>query len=377
MDSEQQKSEELTPEQKAAALEETAIDDMSSAKPRPLESDTTVENEDPESSDGEDFQSAETIVSGISVDSGLRDTQEIQFDGLPGSGIPEGDTDFAVLDPERIASGRSSRGKSSERKEKQSVTTTDAGEPHGVSRGAFLAVLVFASIASALCLVLGYLFLTTKAHQLESLPDVVPAMDEDGNISRIIVDPNAELPFGHTLKLGESKRFGDLLVKPVRVTREPLSFAHFSGDGKKKRPPAGEALKLWLELEHVGNGPAFAPLDDALLFYRATDTVNGFRQRANNFLVEKDKQSDWHDMVFMYDHAINSEWTLADQNLGEPLPAGESLTTYVPTETEVTNDLAGPLLWRLHLRKGIAPNGWGVTTLVDVTFDADEIEEAS
>lgn len=46
--------------------------------------------------------------------------------------------------------------------------------------------------------------------------------------------------------------------------------------------------------------------------------------------------------------------------------------TYVPTATDPPK-LTGPLSWRVQVRKGIAENGWGVTTLVEVAFGAGEV----
>lgn len=102
---------------------------------------------------------------------------------------------------------------------------------------------------TAVCLGLLYFVATSRARQLESLPDVVPPQ-KNGEISRVLVPPDAALPPGHVLALGESRRFGDLLVTPLKVTREPLAFAHYRGEGK--REPAGEVLKLWLKFENVG-----------------------------------------------------------------------------------------------------------------------------
>jgi hypothetical protein len=153
--------------------------------------------------------------------------------------------------------------------------------PDGVSRGAFLALVAYASLATAACLGLAYLLWMNRAHQLESLPDVVPPQ-ANGEISRVLAPPDAALPPGHTLALGEARRFGDLLVTPLKVTREPLAFTHYRGEGS--REPAGEVLKLWLKFENVGtHGRAFAPLDADLLFYRTTGRDGGLR--ANNFLT--------------------------------------------------------------------------------------------
>src|SRR5690606_28717187 len=147
-------------------------------------------------------------------------------------------------------------------------------------------------------------------------------------------------------------------------------FTHRTDDDV--REPAGEVLKLWLQLENVGSdGRSFAPLDGNLLFYRGPSTTGAYVLKANNFLTPVDRSPG--SLIAVYDHPPESDWNLAGQNLGVVLEPGESVLTYIPTETGVpTPD--GPLAWRVHLRKGIADNGWGVTTLVEVAFDATDVQ---
>lgn len=240
----------------------------------------------------------------------------------------------------------------------------------GVSRRAFWALLIYASIVTAICLGLLLLVFTNRAHQLESLPDVVPPKDAQGEIARQLVPPDATLPDGHVLELGQTQRFGDVLVTPLKVTREPLGFVHYQGT--QVREPAGEVLKLWLKFENVSsNKRAFAPLDGELLFYRVGQPGSG-SFKANNFLASRESRSQ-DQFIAMFDHPLGSDWDLAEQSLGEVIPTGETLVSYVPTETGLP-ELTGPLVWRFQLRKGIAENGWGVTTLVEVAFSASEIQ---
>ena len=56
------------------------------------------------------------------------------------------------------------------------------------------------------------------------------------------------------------------------------------------------------------------------------------------------------------------------------LKPGESFETYVPTGTDGLADLTGPLLWRVHIRKGFSDSGRGVTTIFEVAFDSSQIE---
>jgi len=247
-----------------------------------------------------------------------------------------------------------------ERRIEQAEAAAPKPATAGASRGALLALMIYASAITAVCLGLAYFLLTSRQHQLESLPDVVAPRNEDGTITRVIVPPDAELPAKHVLSLGETQRFGDLLVTPLRIAREPLEFVHFHGT--ETREPAGNVLKLWLRFENVSeDDKTFTPLDENLLFYRTFGKTGDLK--ANNFAATDDRSAG--SLVPVFDQPIGSDWDLAGQNLGTQLAPGESVEMYVPTEVDppVAN---GPVTWRIHLRKGIASNGWGVTTLIEV-----------
>ena len=81
----------------------------------------------------------------------------------------------------------------------------------------------------------------------------------------------------------------------------------------------------------------------------------------------------------MYDLPDGSSWDPRDEHLGQILNPGESVDTYLPSAKEDIDSLTGRLLWRVHFRKGYNPNSMrGVTTVVEVVFDTDQIEnEAS
>jgi len=244
-----------------------------------------------------------------------------------------------------------------------------------VSKKTFQFVLIYASVASALCLFLLYMLLSVRTHQLESLPDSVkPQVDENGNVTRVRIPPDAPLPPGHTLALGESQRFGDLRVTAERVTRGPIEFSHYA-DGSKKPGPEGDALKLWLRFEHDGDSPPFAPLDADLTFYRAGETGGdaGLYQWSNNLIRQEGEPATWQSVAFVYDHVTAGEWDLAGQKLGEKLEPGESLLTYIPADPADAELLSGDVVWRVHLRKGIADNGWGITTLIEVPFSESDV----
>jgi hypothetical protein len=234
-----------------------------------------------------------------------------------------------------------------------------------------LAVVLLFSYASAVTLALIYLLLTRggsgpQRHQLEDLRDPV---DEEGTVR--IIQRGVDLPLGHTLRLRESRRFGNILVEPLRVTRGPIEFEHFSGNPRKTHPPTPPVLKLWLRLTNVSTDQEIAPLDGLLLYKRALNREG--QVVANAFVCRAEDVRDG-EVVFTYPASPNSEWDMRGQHLGRVLKPGESLETFIPSDTEGLDRLQGELVWRFQLRKGYAPTGRGVTTLIQVTFPANGIE---
>lgn len=233
-----------------------------------------------------------------------------------------------------------------------------------------LAVVLLFSYASAVTLALIYLVLTRgsaepQRHQLEDLRD--PA-DEEGTVR--IIQRSIDLPKGHTLRLRESRRFGNILVEPLRVTRGPIEFQHFSGNPRKGPPPTPPVLKLWLRLTNVSTDQEIAPLDGLLLYKRA---LNQQGQIVANAFVCRAENVREGEVVFTYPASPNSEWDMRGQHLGRKLKPGESIETFIPSDVEGLDQLEGELLWRFQLRKGYAPTGRGVTTLIQVAFPAREI----
>jgi hypothetical protein len=235
-----------------------------------------------------------------------------------------------------------------------------------------LAFLLLLSYASAVTIGLAYLLITRSAdsqqqHQLEDLRDPV---DEQGTVR--IYQRGAELPPGHALTLAGKQRFGNILVEPLRVTEGPIAFEHYSKNVKKKQPPSPPVYKLWLRLTNLSQDQQIAPLDALLLFKRVVNRAGD--PVANTFLTPAG-QAEAGPIVFNYPAAQDSEWDMVGQDLGRTLGPGESIETYIPSDSEGLPALAdaGELTWRFQLRKGYAPSGRGVTTLVEVNFPASAV----
>ena len=218
-----------------------------------------------------------------------------------------------------------------------------------------------------------------SASNLESLPDVKPQRDADGDIGMSLIKEAAEMPPGHTLALGDSQRFGNLKLTPLRVTRGPVKFEFHLKDESRKKEDGGEILQLWLRFENVSTDQSIAPLD-GLVFRRDPAFDVGELDRANNFVCARsEKKKDGH-RVLVYELNRNDIWNLRDQSTEFEIPPGETFETYIPTTEEGVKELLtadAPYVWRVHFRKGYSPQRYGVTTVVEVSFDKSDVVAAT
>lgn len=246
--------------------------------------------------------------------------------------------------------------------------------------------LVIYAIFSTICLI--YVIVTVRyreADALENLPDVVPdrlgtLIDTSGkyvgNRRRPIAPYDRQMPRGHTLRLGETQQYAHLKVTPLKVTRGPLRFKE--GANPFDNGPPATVLKLWLRFENASADQTFAPLDTAILAQRGR-TDKGGMERANNFVARQDARMP-ADVVLMFDPSWKTPagWNLGTADAPRQLAPGESVEVYVPTndyDEEQLKTLTGPLVWRLQFRKGIADTGRGVTTLIEIPFDSQDIQD--
>ncbi|WP_010582231.1 hypothetical protein [Schlesneria paludicola] len=229
-------------------------------------------------------------------------------------------------------------------------------------------LLVIGSYASLLTIYVVYLSLFGRQSQLESLPDLKTVQQLGGRA--VVPRPANLLPPGHDLRLGEARRYGNLIATPLRVTRGPIAFTHFSGDPTQVRAMSAPVLKLWIKFENVSTNQVIAPLDTTLMFFRriVNDRVASYNAI---FPVAQRKQPATH---FPFDRiAEDSEWRIVGQHTNEVLEPHQSFETFIPSE-EHLDDLTGEIIWRVHFRKGHGPkSGNGVTTLIDVHFQSDQI----
>ena len=240
-----------------------------------------------------------------------------------------------------------------------------------VSKRAFLFLLSYASAATLACFWLFYQLQNAPLNNLERLPDPVESAAAGGG-RLTLVAVNSAMPTGHTLTLGQRQKFGHIHVTPLRVSREPLEFEPFQRLGTgSTRESIGPVLKLWLKLENDSDDQKIAPLDRTLMLSRLYDND---RVAANNFVRPVGSTN----CTLLHDNPKDGNWNwkgqASDGLQGKVLKPGESFETYVPTGVDGLSNLNGPLLWRVHIRKGFSDSRRGVTTIFEVAFDSSQID---
>ena len=157
----------------------------------------------------------------------------------------------------------------------------------GVSPATLRMVVSYASAVTLACLYLLWQVLAggNVNPDLESLPDLEPPTPKAGKVLTLwSISSNAPMNPGHTLKLGESQRYGSLRVTPIKVVREPIEFVHFDPSVKFERMKTAPVLKLYLKFENVSKDQEFKPLDDKLVYVREPHKKLTDVDVANNFL---------------------------------------------------------------------------------------------
>ncbi len=248
---------------------------------------------------------------------------------------------------------------------------SDAELPETPKPSLLLTLLI--SYASAVTLALLYLLMSSRAgakpHHLESLPDITPESPKELSY----VPSTMELAPGHSLHLGDSQRFGNIQVEPLRVTYEPLEFRHYTGNEKKTRPASPPVLKLWLRLTNVSTDQTIIPLDAPLLLKWVGKQGEDF-EYTNQYLFPTAKREQREAVVSLYRMPVAFDWDLVGQNLGQALAPGESTEMFIPSTDDGTAEINAPTTWRVQLRKGFSTQGQGVTTMFEVQFNWDNIE---
>ena len=256
------------------------------------------------------------------------------------------------------------------------IAETPARSTDHVSRRLLVGVAGYA-IALTL-LFLGLLFTGRISlfgnNALESLPDLRPLAP---NEFRKVPD-GAELPDGHVLRIGESRRFGDVMVTPVRLTREPLQFQGFLSGAIEAKLTTAPVLKLWITFENVSDDYAFPPFDAGLMSNRTPADSKEAATLANTFLtigIPSGDSATTRRLNFL--HTLDSNFVIVGQESAKSLMPGESLTTFIASsdeEGDFKTDDRTLFVWRVQFRKGVnVSSGNGVTTLIDIEFSGADV----
>ena len=307
-----------------------------------------------------------TNVSETSADTASEDTPSVND---PADAQPQPETESAQPAQAEIAD-------SPETASIQSSTAASAYAGRGVSRHTFTLVRNYAIAMTIAVLFLVYKLLNPNMSALESLPDVKPQKKDDKIVYKLVPEAT-EMPPGHQLVLGQSQRFGNLQVTPVRITKDPVEFVHHLGETGVTKEPGPDVVKLWFEFENLSTDQHIAPLD-GLVFKRDDNDFENVR--SNNFACRLSEKKKGGKLAFVYDLNEFDIWNLRDQHVEKEIAPGEKLTTYIPTTEEGVTELLNsdePLIWRVHFRKGYSPKNYGVTTVIEVAFKSSDIRAST
>ncbi|MFM7159642.1 MAG: hypothetical protein ACKO3P_04620 [Planctomycetaceae bacterium] len=249
----------------------------------------------------------------------------------------------------------------------------------GRSAWAWQALLTYASLVTLLALYLAWQLSRQPARSRLDLPDIAPPRAKGSRVTTLFhVLETQRLPMSHVLRLGETRQFGAVEVTPLKVTRGPLRFEYFDKQITRQREPSEEVWQLHVRFRNLSSDLPVIPLDRHLVYTREEDLKRPGRFKANNFVALGEGGGEATPRVPLYDLSPDSDWVVVNQNLDQELPPGGSVEAFLPTESQGLEQLTGPLTWRFHFRKGHNPQSLrGVTTVVEVRFDAGEVEAAS
>jgi hypothetical protein len=212
---------------------------------------------------------------------------------------------------------------------------------------------------------------------LESLPDIRPL---DSNEFRKVPD-GTPVPEGHVLKLGESRRFGDVVLTPVKVTREPLTFEQFQTKAPATTLTTDPVLKLWLRFENRSGSYAFPPFDSGLMSHRTPRFSTDESTIVNSMLNISSPAMSSPVRVLNFLQTMDNAFVIVGQQSGKVIIPEETLETFIACSEDIqymTPTAETGYTWRVQFRKGVhESSGHGVTTLVDVLFSETDITDAA
>ncbi len=155
------------------------------------------------------------------------------------------------------------------------------------------------------------------------------------------VEPPEPIVGEHLATMGQPLKVGDLEITPIEVRRQSVMLQRSTTFAKDDRKVGGKgALVLRLKLKNTSSDAVFSPLDQAYLRERGKEMVDTFIETESG------------DRIYPYPLAIESEWSIVDQDFRELRP-GESRVVAIASAPDAPPDSSGPFTWRVRLRTGI------------------------
>jgi hypothetical protein len=258
-----------------------------------------------------------------------------------------------------------------------------AAQPGGGWRIATYALATYALLATALAIYALFLRSPGRSdgpHPLSTLPDnfgeFPPA--ERKKVGRVPVPLDAELPAGLRTGLGRTIEVGQVEVEPLGVEVRPLKIITVGKGGAEQldREPPGRAVVLRLRVRNTSDNLTLYPMDPAF-----TRKAAGSDRPGTGLVVGP--QTFWGGAIpWPFPPRVRREYEAAQERDAVPLRPGEAreyvvFTDASPRVVKAIREAAGPLLWRVQLRRGLVPyNGRQVpvTAVIGVEFRPSDVK---
>jgi hypothetical protein len=228
-------------------------------------------------------------------------------------------------------------------------------------------------------------------HPLEYLRDAgenPPAKRSSSSVQEVI-SPETGLPSKLQVALGQSIRIGDLEVQPQKVERRKITIC--SESGRLPQLTATDALVLTLRLRNISPDVFFTPTDP--VFDRRWKGELGTNRPYTlldiggvRFFGGPVKWSPRTKDGKSRGIGDPREYVKGQEHDNQILKPGEERTSIFctdPDNPEILRALKGyqgPLVWRVHLRRGLVPVGdreVSATAVIGVVFDKKDILSGS
>ena len=175
--------------------------------------------------------------------------------------------------------------------------------------------------------------------------------------------------------------FGDVVLTPVKVTREPLMFEQFQTKAPATTLTTDPVLKLWLRSENRSGSYAFPPFDSGLMSHRTPRFSADDSTIVNSMLNISSPATSSPVRVLNFLQTMDNAFVIVGQQSGKVIIPEETLETFIACSEDIqyiTPTAETGYTWRVQFRKGVhESSGHGVTTLVDVLFSEADITEAA